>query len=84
MLLSGHVHHPALLQPLPGLWSMQAGTAVSRRLRSGQPNSLVVLQTQSEPTDSLGRQYPHRFAQRWDFDARSGDFVCVESLPVAG
>jgi len=84
MLLSGHVHHPALLQPLPGLWSMQAGTAVSRRLRSGQPNSLVVLQTQSGPTGSLGRQYPHRFAQRWDFDARSGDFVCVESMPVAG
>ena len=47
-------------------------------------NSLVVLQMQSEPTGSLGRQYPHRFAQRWDFDARSGDFVCVESMPVAG
>jgi hypothetical protein len=42
-----------------------AGTAVSRRLRSGQPNSLVVLQTQSGPTGALGRQYPHRFAQRW-------------------
>lgn len=63
---------------------MQAGTAVSRRLRSGQPNSLVVLQMQSVPTGSLGRQYPNRFAQRWDFDARLGDFVCVESLPVAG
>ena len=39
---------------------MQAGTAVSRRLRSGQPNSLVVLQMQSGPTGSLGRQYPNR------------------------
>ena len=63
---------------------MQAGTAVSRRLRSGQPNSLVVLQMQSGPTGSLGLQNPHRFAQRWDFDVRSGDFVCVESMPVAG
>jgi hypothetical protein len=100
MLLSGHVHEPGLLQPLPGLWSMQAGTAVSYRLRHGQPNSLVVLQmqpcpqgaqaqmqaqTQAQALDRPG-QAPagQRLAQRWDYDARSGDFVCVESCSVVG
>lgn len=82
MLLSGHVHEPGLLQPLPGLWSMQAGTAVSHRLRSGQPNSLVVLQMQTAQPSEGALKAPQRFAQRWDFDARSGDFVCVESMPV--
>lgn len=83
MLLSGHVHEPGLLQPLPGLWSMQAGTAVSHRLRSGQPNSLVVLQMQAASADEHGGG-ARRFAQRWDFDARLDNFVCVESMPVAG
>ncbi len=83
MLLSGHVHQPGLSQPLPGLWSMQAGTAVSHRLRWGQPNSLVVLQAQavapSAGPQPIGVAPQQRLAQRWDFDAKAGDFVCVES-----
>jgi 3',5'-cyclic AMP phosphodiesterase CpdA len=86
MLLSGHVHQPGLSQPLPGLWSMQAGTAVSHRLRWGQPNSLVVLQVQSVvPALGLDHGGPapqQRLAQRWDFDAKAGDFVCVESMQL--
>lgn len=85
MLLSGHVHEPGLWEPLPGLWSLQAGTAVSLRLRKSQPNSLLVLQSlQSAQGGGCGPARPQRLAQRWDFDRRSGDFVCVESRCVMG
>jgi hypothetical protein len=89
MLLSGHVHQPGLSQPLPGLWSMHAGTAVSRRLRLGHPNSVVVLQEESAPAaqengDNGARVAPPvRHAQRWDFDAQTTEFVCTESVAVS-
>lgn len=86
MLLSGHVHEPGLWEPLPGLWSLQAGTAVSLRLRKGQPNSLLVLQSLQPPLGQGegGAARPQRLAQRWDFDRRTSDFVCVESRCVMG
>jgi 3',5'-cyclic AMP phosphodiesterase CpdA len=46
LVMGGHIHLP-YVTPLPGLtrrlWSVQAGTAVSHRVRSGQPNSVNVL-----------------------------------------
>ena len=79
MLLSGHVHEPGVLQPLPGLWASRAGTAVSRRLRHGCPNSLVVLREEASgeaPTQRL------RVAERWDYDSTIGEFACVLRQPV--
>lgn len=75
MLLSGHAHAPVLLQPRPGLWACSAGTAVSRRLRHGSPNSVAVLSVEASGAVSAGWA---RDAARWDYDAGSGEFVCVE------
>ncbi|WP_341864656.1 hypothetical protein [Acidovorax radicis] len=74
MLLSGHVHEPGVLQPLPGLWACRAGTAVSHRLRHGSPNSLVVLTVEASGTAVGGWA---RYAARWDYDQAAGEFVCV-------
>lgn len=74
MLLSGHVHDPALLQPRPGLWALQSGTTVSHRLRHGRPNSLAVLRAQACPDAPGGWD---RYAMRWDYDAAWGEFRCV-------
>lgn len=79
MLLSGHVHDPGLLQPLPGLWASRAGTAVSRRLRHGRPNSLVVLSEDGPGAAAVGQA---RTAARWDYDRATGDFVCVDRVAV--
>ena len=77
MLLSGHVHQPRLLQPLPGLWASSAGTAVSHRLRHGSPNSLVVLSTEASGAAPDGQA---RVAARWDYDGAVGEFVCVDRV----
>lgn len=75
MLLSGHAHHPQLLEACPGLWCSSAGTAVSHRLRHGAPNSLVVLGLETSGATLSGQA---RTAARWDYDAHQGDFVCVQ------
>lgn len=75
MLLSGHVHSPVLLQLRPHLWACSAGTAVSKRLRGGSPNSLVVLSVEVSGAVTTGWA---RYAARWDFDAGAGEFVCVQ------
>ena len=77
MLLSGHAHEPGLLHPLPGLWASRAGTAVSRRLRHGSPNSLVVLSTEASGAAPDGQA---RVAARWDYDGAVGEFVCVDRV----
>ncbi len=75
MLLSGHAHAAGLLQPLPGLWVSQAGTAVSHRLRHGYPNSLVILSHEADAHDS---EKVLRWAARWDYDPERAAFHCVQ------
>lgn len=79
MLLSGHAHHPALTEAHAGLWCSSAGTAVSRRLRHGAPNSLVVLGLETSGAAPSGQA---RTAARWDYDSGSGEFICVLRQPV--
>lgn len=79
MLLSGHAHDPGLMQGPAGLWVSRAGTAVSRRLRHGHPNSLVVLGTEASGALPALRS---RYAERWDFDRASGEFSCVLRQPL--
>ena len=81
MLLSGHAHHPALLQPMPGLWASSAGTAVSVRLRHGRPNSLVALTT--EPSGAVAGGWA-RHAAVWDYDAATREFQCVHRQALQG
>lgn len=78
LVLGGHIHLP-YVRPLPEpggrpLWVVQAGTAVSHRLRGGIPNSVNVLRW--EAADSC-------MAERWDYDAALGAFACHERQRLA-
>ena len=71
LVLGGHIHL-AHVRQVEGLWSVQAGTAVSRRVRHGRANSV-----------NLIRHGDHRCAvERWDHDAAQG-FVRAEATPIA-
>lgn len=76
MVLGGHIHLP-YVAPLPTnsgrrAWAVQAGTAVSHRVRGAIPNSVNVIEHHVED----GRL--HCRVQRWDYDASCGAFVTVD------
>jgi 3',5'-cyclic AMP phosphodiesterase CpdA len=77
VLIGGHIHLPYVLS-VPGLrrqlWVAQAGTAVSRRVRPGVPNSVNLLRWQACASGCS--------AEQWDFDAGSGAFACVHETPL--
>jgi 3',5'-cyclic AMP phosphodiesterase CpdA len=72
LVMGGHIHLPYVM-PLPGLsrrlWAVQAGTAVSHRVRAGQPNSVNVLR--------WGRDAPRGrcVVEQWDCPAVGPAFV---------
>lgn len=76
-VLGGHIHLPFVL-PLHGLWpdlphpmwAVQAGTALSHRLRGGISNSVNVIRTAP------------RVVERWDLDEAAGSFRQVASTPI--
>jgi 3',5'-cyclic AMP phosphodiesterase CpdA len=76
VVMGGHIHW-AFVRPLslrfPALgrraWCVQAGTAVSRRVRDGRPNSVNVLEYTRGAAEAR--------VQRWDFDGRG--FACAET-----
>lgn len=78
LILGGHIHLPHVrplkeVHDLPRtLWSVLAGTAVSRRVRGDVPNSvnLIRYHRDSEPLNCT--------VQRWDHDAR-GVFLLADS-----
>lgn len=81
-VLGGHIHLPYVLplhETRPDLarpmWAIQAGTALSHRLRGGISNSVNVLRTG-----------PGRYAEvsRWDLDEASSSFRQVSSTLIAG
>lgn len=77
MVLGGHIHLPYVV-PLPTssgrrAWAVQAGTAVSHRVRGSIPNSVNVIEHHVED----GRL--HCRVQRWDYDGNSGTFATVDS-----
>jgi 3',5'-cyclic AMP phosphodiesterase CpdA len=83
LIMGGHIHLP-FVRRLPGLrpgsrvvWAVQAGTALSSRVRSGAPNSVNLVR--SAPVTG-GRAC---VVERWDFDARRDAFVEVDSQPLA-
>jgi 3',5'-cyclic AMP phosphodiesterase CpdA len=77
-VLGGHIHLPYVL-PLHRLWpelarpvwAVQAGTALSHRLRGGIGNSVNVVRT--------GRP---AIVERWDLDEAAGRFLRVASTPL--
>lgn len=86
LILGGHIHLP-FVRSLHGAyagcprttWAVQAGTAVSSRLRAGHPNSVNVLRLE---TPEAGRVCQ---AERWDHSAVHKAFVCAKvwRLPLA-
>ena len=79
LVMGGHIHL-TFAAPLPGLaremWVVQAGTAVSSRVRDGQPNSVNLLRWNgSAAAEGWG-------IERWDFAAARQAFECVERKSV--
>ncbi|WP_349744242.1 metallophosphoesterase family protein [Roseateles cavernae] len=77
LIVGGHIHLPFVLPLQPPqtglarpLWAVQAGTAVSARLRPGAGNSVNVI------------RLPQRVVERWDFDEGALRFEQVRSDPV--
>jgi 3',5'-cyclic AMP phosphodiesterase CpdA len=79
LILSGHIHLAyvrnlglALPDVTRSLWTLSAGTAVSRRVREGKPNSVNLIRYDATQ--------PRRCqVERWDFDATSSRFMVAET-----
>ena len=78
IIMGGHIHLPYVRRLTDRftdlsrrIWSVQAGTAVSHRVRSSHPNSVNVVHY---PTDRAGGCR----VERWDFDAASATFKIGE------
>ena len=77
VVMGGHIHLP-YVAALPGLarpmWVVQAGTALSSRVRSGVPNSVNLLRWPAEGGSCR--------VEQWDFAADQGAFVCVGTTSI--
>lgn len=81
-VVGGHIHLPYVLPlrerwpqlPHPA-WAVQAGTAVSKRVRAGIANSVNVIRV------AAGRSAA---VERWDVDETAGVFRQVQSTAIAG
>jgi 3',5'-cyclic AMP phosphodiesterase CpdA len=79
LVMGGHIHLPYVMA-LPGLarpmWTVQAGTAVSSRLREGAPNSVNLLRWGADSSSGCCR------IEQWDFSGDDRAFVCAEVSEV--
>jgi 3',5'-cyclic AMP phosphodiesterase CpdA len=91
VVMGGHIHLPYVL-PVPGAaraaWVVQAGTAVSSRVRPGVPNSVNVLRWQRPPAGSAeaadaGARAGRRITvEQWDHVSASGRFERMRVTPL--
>ncbi|MGH8189052.1 MAG: metallophosphoesterase family protein, partial [Steroidobacteraceae bacterium] len=77
IIMGGHIHLPYVRElsgHLPGLprktWAVQAGTAVSSRIRANIPNSVNVIRHEAGDLACT--------VERWDYDAPAARFKCFE------
>ncbi len=79
IVMGGHIHLPYVLA-LHGLarpmWAVQAGTAVSSRVREGVPNSVNLLRW------GAGSSPGYCLIERWDFSAVNQAFARAEVTEV--
>lgn len=75
IVMGGHIHLPYVM-PLQGLarpvWAVQAGTAVSARVRNGLPNSVNLLRWGEASPDG------QCLVEQWDFSSVEQAFVQVK------
>ncbi|WP_225785285.1 metallophosphoesterase [Xenophilus sp. Marseille-Q4582] len=83
LVLGGHIHLPfaAPLAARSTAWVVQAGTAVSSRVRAGAPNSVNLIRGPFVDARSGER---HCELERWDHPPGAADFVPaqVQRLPL--
>jgi 3',5'-cyclic AMP phosphodiesterase CpdA len=83
LILGGHIHLPYVrplherFSDLPRpVWVVQAGTAVSSRVRSGAPNSVNVIRY------TPAERPRHCLVERWDYDASAQRFTLVDQTTI--
>jgi len=83
IVLGGHIHlpyvsalHPLPSQPQKKLWVVQAGTALSTRIRNGKPNSVNVVRYANAGNSRDCN------VEQWDYDTRSCRFHPVLHTPL--
>ena len=79
LVMGGHIHLPYVM-PLQGLarplWAVQAGTAVSSRVRKGVPNSVNLLRWGADSAAGCCR------IEQWDFSADVQAFLLAKVTEV--
>ena len=81
VVMGGHIHLPyvrALNDHISGLkrriWAVQAGTAVSHRVRHEAPNSVNVIRFEAGAS--------HTVVEQWNYAANEKAFVCGERIEM--
>lgn len=81
-VLGGHIHLPYVVQataaPQPPLWVVQAGTALSHRVRPEAGNSVNLIRMAAQPGAT-----PHWQVERWDHQPSTQRFDRVSVHPLA-
>lgn len=79
IVMGGHIHLPYVMA-LPRLarpmWAVQAGTAVSSRVRQGAPNSVNLLRWGTDASSACCQ------IEQWDFSQTEQAFVCREITQI--
>ena len=79
LVMGGHIHLPYVL-PVDGLarplWVVQAGTAVSSRVRSGMPNSVNLVRWGEHAAPGCC------LVEQWDFSAADRAFARVKAVEL--
>ncbi|RTZ47468.1 metallophosphoesterase [Candidimonas sp. SYP-B2681] len=80
LILGGHIHRPFIcglhdrVANMPRqVWAVQAGTAVSSRIRHDSSNSINLIR---HAFDGMPR---HCVVERWDYDDDSDEFIMIEN-----
>ncbi|UXH79828.1 metallophosphoesterase family protein [Roseateles amylovorans] len=78
LVVGGHIHLPFVVPlherwpDLPRrMWAVQAGTALSTRVRAGISNSVNLIRVGAD-----------RHIERWDYDESTGEFTEVDATPL--
>jgi len=85
LILRGHIHRPFISALHHGdaslsrpVWAVQAGTAVSSRIRHESNNSINLIR------HGVDGGIRHGVVERWDYDEASDEFMMVERQVLQG